>query len=35
MLEGAPLRSQAEPIAILGAWGVGSFALALRLFRWR
>jgi ABC-type polysaccharide/polyol phosphate export permease len=35
MLEGAPLRSQAEPIAILGAWGVGSFVLALRLFRWR
>jgi ABC-type polysaccharide/polyol phosphate export permease len=32
--EGAPLLSQTTPLAILGAWGLFSFALGLRLFRW-
>jgi ABC-type multidrug transport system permease subunit len=32
--EGAPLSSQATPLAILAGWGVLSFALGLRLFRW-
>lgn len=34
ILEGADLSSQLTRIAILAAWGVVSFALALRLFRW-
>ncbi len=33
-LEGATLASQWQPMAILAAWGVVSFALALRWFRW-
>jgi ABC-type multidrug transport system permease subunit len=32
--EGAPLVSQGTPLLILLAWGVVSFALALKLFRW-
>lgn len=35
MLEGASLHSQAGRIAILAGWGVVSFALALRFFRWQ
>ena len=35
MNDGASLGSVAAPLAICGAWGVGSFALALRLFKWR
>ena len=35
MLEGASLSELLAPIAIMTAWGVVSFALALRLFRWR
>lgn len=34
LLEGADLSSQLARIAILAAWGLVSFALALRLFRW-
>jgi hypothetical protein len=34
MLEGASLTSQMEEIGLLAAWGVGTFALALRWFRW-
>jgi hypothetical protein len=34
MLEGAPARSVAGELALLGGWGAGSFTLALRLFRW-
>jgi ABC-type multidrug transport system permease subunit len=34
MLEGKPLASQATEIAILTVWGVVTFVLALRLFRW-
>ncbi|HEY1378218.1 MAG TPA: ABC transporter permease [Gemmataceae bacterium] len=33
-LEGASLGSQWLELAILAAWGVGSFVLALRWFRW-
>jgi ABC transporter DrrB family efflux protein len=33
--EGLPLASQWHEIAILGAWGTGAFALALRLFKWQ
>lgn len=34
MLEGASLFSQRAEIAILAAWGLATFALALRWFRW-
>jgi ABC-2 type transport system permease protein len=34
MLEGQPLTGQVTEIAILGAWGVVTFVLALRWFRW-
>jgi ABC-type multidrug transport system permease subunit len=34
ILEGADLPSQLGRIAILMAWGLVSFALALRIFRW-
>ncbi len=33
--EGLPLWSAGADLAILGAWTLGTFALALRLFRWR
>ena len=35
MMEGAPLASQWLPLAIMIAWGVVCFALALRWFRWQ
>lgn len=35
VLEGSPLRSVAGELAVLAAWGIGGFALALRIFRWR
>jgi len=35
MLEGTPIASLGGELAILGAWLVGSFILAVRLFRWR
>jgi ABC-type multidrug transport system permease subunit len=35
MLEGATLASQFSRIAIMAAWALISFALALRWFRWR
>jgi ABC-type multidrug transport system permease subunit len=35
MLEGRPLAAAAPQLLILAAWGVGSFFLALRLFRWQ
>jgi ABC-2 type transport system permease protein len=35
MLEGAGFRQIAGELAILSSWGLGAFALALRLFRWR
>ncbi len=33
--EGAPLASQAAPLAVLAAWGVVTFVIALRTFRWQ
>jgi len=33
--EGATLVGVLRPLAILAAWGIGTFALALRLFRWQ
>jgi ABC-type polysaccharide/polyol phosphate export permease len=32
--EGAPLVSQGTPLLILSLWGIVSFAVALKLFRW-
>ena len=34
MLDGASLASVAGPAAICAAWGIVSFAVALRIFRW-
>jgi ABC-type polysaccharide/polyol phosphate export permease len=34
MLDGASLASVAGPAAICVTWGVVSFAVALRIFRW-
>ena len=33
--EGASLSSQWQPMALLGAWGVVSFVVALKSFRWQ
>jgi ABC-type multidrug transport system permease subunit len=35
MLDGAALSGVAWELSILSAWGLVSFVLALRLFRWR
>lgn len=35
MNEGLPLSAIADEVAILTAWGAGSFGLALRWFRWQ
>jgi ABC-type multidrug transport system permease subunit len=35
ILEGASLQNVMPQLAMLGAWGFGTFALALRIFRWR
>jgi ABC-2 type transport system permease protein len=35
MLEGSSLSSQAVRIAIMAVWGVLSFAVALKIFRWQ
>jgi ABC-type polysaccharide/polyol phosphate export permease len=35
MLDGAGPLAVARPAALLAAWGLGAFALAVRLFRWR
>ena len=35
ILEGTPLQGVARELAILAAWGIGSFVIALRIFRWR
>jgi ABC transporter DrrB family efflux protein len=34
MIDGASLASQARALAVLAAWGLVSFAAALRFFRW-
>lgn len=35
ILEGTALGGVMRELAILGAWGIGSFVIALRIFRWR
>jgi ABC-type polysaccharide/polyol phosphate export permease len=35
ILDGAGLPSVARELAVLTAWGIGGFVLALRIFRWR
>jgi ABC-type polysaccharide/polyol phosphate export permease len=35
MIEGAPLRGVLPEVGILSAWGLGTFFLAIKLFRWR
>jgi ABC-type polysaccharide/polyol phosphate export permease len=35
MLDGRGLAGVARELLVLSAWGLGTFALALRLFRWR
>jgi ABC-2 type transport system permease protein len=35
MIDGAGLHAVARPMAIVCAWGLASFAVALKLFRWR
>jgi len=34
MLEGSSLVSQGTELSILAIWGLGSFALSLKWFRW-
>jgi hypothetical protein len=34
MAGGVSLAALTPALAVLGVWGVGSFALSLRLFRW-
>jgi ABC-2 type transport system permease protein len=34
MIDGASFGVVARPLAVLTAWGVGSFAVGLRIFRW-
>lgn len=35
MIEGASLGAVVPRLAVCGAWGIGCFVLALRLFKWR
>jgi ABC-type multidrug transport system permease subunit len=35
MIDGAPLAQTAGLLAVVAAWGVASFGVALRVFRWR
>ncbi len=35
MIEGASLSAVAAKLAIVAAWGLGAFALAVRVFKWR
>jgi ABC-type polysaccharide/polyol phosphate export permease len=35
MLDGAGVMQLGTPLLILTAWGIASFAVALRIFRWR
>jgi hypothetical protein len=35
MIDGAGLLSLGAPVAIVMAWGAVSFAIALKIFRWR
>jgi ABC-type multidrug transport system permease subunit len=33
--EGSPLSASSPAVLVMALWGVGSFAVALRLFRWQ
>jgi len=35
MIDGAALASLGVPLAIVTGWGAASFAIALKIFRWR
>jgi ABC-type multidrug transport system permease subunit len=35
MLDGRSLPAVSAQLAVLGAWGIGCFGVALRIFRWR
>ena len=35
MIDGAALAALAGPLAIVSGWGAVSFAIALKIFRWR
>jgi ABC-2 type transport system permease protein len=35
MIDGASLTSLAGPLAVVTGWGIASFGIALRIFRWR
>jgi ABC-2 type transport system permease protein len=35
MIDGTPLVRLGMPLAIVAGWGLGSFAVALKIFRWR
>ena len=35
MLEGRSLPAIASELAVIAAWGIVSFALALKIFRWQ
>jgi len=35
MIDGSSITQLAAPLAIVAGWGLVSFALALRIFRWR
>jgi ABC-2 type transport system permease protein len=35
VLDGASLADVAREVAVLAVWGIGSFLIALRIFRWR
>ena len=35
MIDGTSLASVAGPLGVVTVWGVGSFAVALKIFRWR
>jgi len=35
MLDGAPARALGGEVAVMAAWGLGSFAIAVKIFRWR
>jgi len=35
MIDGAPLSHLGAPLGVVSAWGAVSFAVALKIFRWR
>jgi ABC-2 type transport system permease protein len=35
MIDGQPLAMLGSQLAILAVWGLASFGVALRIFRWR